>query len=62
MNEGAVGDDVLALEIPEALFVDYEWVEEISFGYREALIPAENLNAYRGSMRPLNDDDLAALS
>jgi hypothetical protein len=62
VNEGAVGDDVLAVEIPEALFVEHEWVQESSFGYREALIPAESLNAYRGSIRRLTDDDLAALS
>ena len=62
VNEGAVGDDVLAVEIPEALFAEYEWVQEPSFGYREALIPAQSLNAYRQSIRRLTDDDLAAIS
>lgn len=42
-NEGAVGEDVLELDVPEALFVEYEWVQDI--GYREALIPAALLNA-----------------
>jgi len=47
-NEGAKGEDVLRLDIPEALFTDYEFVpddEEIRT-YREALIPAGLVNAY----------------
>lgn len=42
-NEGACGDTVLVIEVPERLFVDYEWVQDI--GYREAMIPAAKLNA-----------------
>ena len=45
-NEGAGGDTYLLIEIPEDLFAQYEWVNEIGFGYREALIPAAQLNAY----------------
>lgn len=44
-NEGAFGDTVLAIDIPDALFAEYEWIEEHK-GYREALIPAEELNRY----------------
>ena len=38
--------DLLACEIPFELFAEYEWVEE-GTGYREALIPAADLNRYR---------------
>ena len=39
------GPDVLVLEIPAAVFEEYEWVEE-GKGYREALVPAEILNRF----------------
>jgi hypothetical protein len=42
-NDGAIGDAVLALEMPEDLFAEYEWVEE-GKRYREALIPADLAN------------------
>jgi hypothetical protein len=45
INEGAQGDDLLAVEIPDELFVQYEWVEE-GKGYRESLIRAELVNRY----------------
>jgi hypothetical protein len=46
VNEGAAGDVLLALDIPPALFEDYEWVEDgTSKSYRESLIPASALNA-----------------
>jgi hypothetical protein len=45
-NEGASGEDVLLVSIPEAIFVAHEWVQEPSFGYREALIPAALVNQY----------------
>lgn len=44
-NEGAHGDVVLAIDIPERLFVEYELVEE-GKPYRESMIPAEMLNGY----------------
>ena len=37
--------ELLAIEIPLELFVEYEWVQE-GIGYREALIPASELNRY----------------
>ena len=57
-NEGAHGDDVLALEIPDALFVKYEWVEDLK-GYREVLdssgrperLPAVPPPTHRGRAR-----------
>ena len=61
-NEGAHGDDVLTLEIPDALFVQYEWVEDFPFPtYREALIPAADLNEHLPTLRLLTDDELEEL-
>jgi hypothetical protein len=45
INEGATGDSLLCLDIPESTFVDYEWVEE-GRSFREALIPADIVNQY----------------
>jgi len=55
-NEGADGDKVLLLEIPDHTFAEYEWVEEGN-PYREALIPAAILN---GLAQPvlLNDEQV----
>lgn len=44
-NQGTKGDDFLIVEIPENVFVEYEWIEE-GKPYREALIPAEIVNRY----------------
>lgn len=44
-NEGAAGNAVLVIEIPDEVFASHEWVKDVSFGYREALIPAPILNA-----------------
>jgi hypothetical protein len=35
---------LLAVELPDGLFEEFEWVNEPSTGYREALIPAERIN------------------
>ncbi len=51
-DEGADGDTLLSLNIEDKVFSDYEWVEsdpqlrEMK-GYREALIPAAQLNKSR---------------
>jgi hypothetical protein len=45
-NEGAVGNILLAVALPEDVFARYEWVQTPSFGYREALVPARILNRY----------------
>jgi hypothetical protein len=55
-NEGADGDVVLELDIPDALFVEYEHVEE-GKTYREAMIPAGELNRY-SVRRVLNEEDV----
>jgi len=43
-NEGAYGDVVLFVDIPEEVVAPYEWVQDI--GYREFLIPADIVNRY----------------
>jgi hypothetical protein len=42
-NEGAWVDVLLALDVPDDVFTEYEWVEEMK-SYREALTPAAVLN------------------
>jgi hypothetical protein len=51
---------VLVLDIADMLFDEYEWVEDIKT-YREALIPAEDLNRYLDSVRVLCDDEDGSL-
>ena len=43
-NEGAYGDTVLFVEIPDDVIAGYEWVQDI--GYLEFLVPAEVVNRY----------------
>jgi hypothetical protein len=45
INEGASGEDVLVLEIPEEIVKPYEWIQEMGT-YREFLVPAEIVNQY----------------
>lgn len=60
INEGADGDVVLAVDIPDDLLEYYEWVEE-NKAYREFLVPAEVVNRYgppltlRNAEHPLDD-------
>ena len=44
-NEGAAGDELLSLEIPDEVITKYEWIEEEK-PYREFLVPAVVLNLY----------------
>lgn len=46
INEGAHGDDLFEIEIPESVIVEFEWVEKFK-GYREFLVPTALLNGYR---------------
>src|ERR671923_1156729 len=55
-NEGADGDTVLAVEIPDELFVEHEHVEE-GKTYREAMIPADRLNEHLASVRRLTGEE-----
>jgi hypothetical protein len=58
-NEGADGDVVLELDIPEDLWQEYEWVEEDGT-WRQAMIPATELNSYKA--RVLSDDEVDELT
>ena len=59
-NEGADGDVVLELDVPDSLFAEYEIVEE-GKPYREAMIPAARLNEHLTSLSRLSLDDEGAL-
>jgi hypothetical protein len=59
-NEGASGDAVLVIELPDAVFAEYEVVEE-GKPYREALVPAVVLNEYRAMTRLITPDELELL-
>jgi hypothetical protein len=53
--EGAKGEDLLTLEIPDDVLAEYEWVQE-GPTYREFLIPAEMVNSY-GPPNLCDEDD-----
>jgi hypothetical protein len=57
-QEGVDGDDVLELDIDEALFARHEWLAE-DRTYREAMIPAKELNRY--SVRLLTQGEIDRL-
>jgi hypothetical protein len=69
-NEGAHGDAVLEIDIPESLFVEFEHVVEwestpggvvLQGGtYREAMIPASRLNEY--PVHKLSDQEVDELT
>jgi hypothetical protein len=45
VNEGVEGDAVLVIEAPASAIAPFEWIEE-GKGYREFLVPADELNRY----------------
>ena len=55
--EGAEGDVLLALDIPEDVFGEYEWGEEFKT-YRESLIPAATLNRFGPPVIATEDDSV----
>src|SRR5436305_11586284 len=57
INEGARGDTVLVLDMPEEVVAEYEWVEE-GKPYREFLVPARLLNRY--GLVAVHEEDRAA--
>ncbi|MBA2385257.1 MAG: hypothetical protein H0V68_11430 [Actinobacteria bacterium] len=59
-NEGADGDVVLSLDVPEPLFIEYEHVEE-GKTYREAMIPAADLNRHVPTLRRLSEPEVDVL-
>jgi hypothetical protein len=58
-NEGAKGDQVLGIDIPDKIALKYEWVEE-GATFREFCIPARIVNRY-GPPRLLSDDELESI-
>jgi len=46
INEGADGEVVFEVEVPEPALSEYEWIEE-GKPYREFLVPAEVVNRWR---------------
>ena len=64
INEGATGDQVLAVEIADdSLLADYEFVTDgtPSGTYREWCVPAEIINTH-GRVRLLTDDEVDELA
>jgi hypothetical protein len=45
INDGAAGDTLLSLDVPEHELDECEWIEE-GKPYREFLVPADVLNRY----------------
>lgn len=58
-NEGAKGDTVLVVDVPDKTFEEYEHVSD-GGTYREAMIPAAQLNGR--AVRVLSEDELDELS
>jgi hypothetical protein len=44
INEGARGDVLLSIEVPEEVIIPFEWIEE-GKPYREFLVPSSILNS-----------------
>ncbi|MBR0914888.1 hypothetical protein [Bradyrhizobium japonicum] len=55
VNEGAPGDTLLRLELPEQIIASYEWIEK-GKPYREWLIPAQLINEKAGSVCVIDED------
>ena len=45
IHEGADGETLLMIEIPESRVIEFEWIEDEK-PYREFLIPADVVNKY----------------
>src|SRR5262245_28874206 len=56
-NDGAFGDTVLSIEVPEDVLLPHEWVEQDKT-YREFLVPADVLNQCGP---PKREDDVDTL-
>jgi hypothetical protein len=54
-GQGAKGDDLFLLEIPDNVLAEFEWVEE-GKPYREFLIPAEIVNSH-GPPKLVDEED-----
>lgn len=58
--EGAKGDDLLTLDIPEDVLAPYEWIED-GTAYREFLLSAEVVNSY-GPPELCDEDEFEGMS
>jgi hypothetical protein len=56
VNEGASGNTLLAMDVPIAIFEEYEWAEE-GRSYRESFIPATTLNELGSGIGVVEDDE-----
>lgn len=59
INDGADGDTLLAIEMPEEVIREYEWIEERK-SYREWLIPAALANQH-GPTRVVSSEEESAI-
>jgi hypothetical protein len=55
-NEGADGDTLLRVELPEQAIADFEWIED-GKPYREWLVPARLINEKASGLCVVNEDD-----
>jgi hypothetical protein len=60
-DEGGDGDVIIELDIPDELFTTYEWTTDHEQPYREAMIPAAELNLHVATGRCLTEDEQHAL-
>lgn len=56
INEGAKGDTLLQVDLPEQTIAEYEWIEERK-PYREWLIPARLVNELANASLCIVDED-----
>jgi hypothetical protein len=56
VNEGADGDTLLRLELPEDAIADFEWIED-GKPYREWLVPARLINEKASAVCVVVDDE-----
>jgi hypothetical protein len=55
-NEGADGDTLLRVELPEQAIEEFEWIEDRK-PYREWLVPARLINEKASGLCVVNEDD-----
>ena len=56
INEGAEGDTLLQLDLPEQTIADYEWRED-GKRYREWLVPARLINEQASGLCVVDEDE-----
>jgi hypothetical protein len=56
INEGAAGDTLLQVEMPEQSIADFEWIED-GKPYREWLIPARLVNERASGVCVVDEDE-----